>query len=98
MGLCARRSAVRRACAPGWAVRQEQSKPLLDDMQAWLPRERETLSRSAEVLKPMTYMLRRWADFACLLEDGRICLSNNAAERALRGIALGRRNSYDRFQ
>lgn len=74
------------------ALRQEKSKPLLDDMQAWLLRERETLSRSAEVLKPINYMLRRWADFARFLEDGRICLSNNAAERALRGIALGRRN------
>jgi len=67
------------------AVRQEKSKPLLD-------RERETLSRSSEVLKPMNYMLRRWADFARFIDDGRICLSNNAAERALRGIALGRRN------
>ncbi|MGY4497866.1 hypothetical protein ACVWYH_001797 [Bradyrhizobium sp. GM24.11] len=74
------------------AVRQERSKPLLDDMHTWLLRERETLSRSSEVLKPMNYMLRRWADFARFLDDGRICLSNNAAERALRGIALGRRN------
>ena len=74
------------------AVRQEKSKPLLDDMHAWLLRERETLSRSSEVLKPMNYMLRRWDDFARFLDDGRICLSNNAAERALRGIALGRRN------
>jgi transposase len=73
-------------------VRQEKSKPLLDDMHAWLLRERETLSRSAEVLKPINYMLRRWDDFARFLDDGRICLSNNAAERALRGIALGRRN------
>lgn len=74
------------------AVRQEKSKPLLDDMHVWLLRERETLSRSAEVLKPINYMLRRWDDFARFLDDGRICLSNNAAERALRSIALGRRN------
>ena len=74
------------------AVRQEKSKPLLDDMHAWLLLTRETLSRSAEVLKPMNYMLRRWSDFARFLDDGRICLTNNAAERALRGIALGRRN------
>jgi hypothetical protein len=74
------------------AARQERSKPLLDDLHAWLLRERETLSRSSEVLKPMNYMLRRWDDFARFLDDGRICLSNNAAERALRGIALGRRN------
>ena len=74
------------------AVRQEKSKPLLDDMHAWLLRERETLSRSSEVLKPINYMLKRWTDFARFLDDGRICLTNNAAERALRGIALGRRN------
>ena len=40
----------------------------------------------------MTYMLKRWASFTRFLEDGRICLSNNAAERALRGIALGRKS------
>ncbi|WIW50177.1 IS66 family transposase (plasmid) [Bradyrhizobium sp. 62B] len=74
------------------AVRQERSKPLLDDMHAWLLRERESLSRSAEVLKPMNYMLKRWDDFVRFLDDGRICLTNNCAERALRGIALGRRN------
>jgi transposase len=73
-------------------VRQERSKPLLDDMHAWLLRERESLSRSAEVLKPMNYMLKRWDDFVRFLDDGRICLTNNCAERALRGIALGRRN------
>ena len=74
------------------AVRQERSKPLLDDMHDWLLREREGLSRSAEVLKPMNYMLKRWDDFVRFLDDGRICLTNNCAERALRGIALGRRN------
>src|SRR5882757_415578 len=74
------------------AVRQEKSKPLLEDIHAWLLRERETLSRSSEVLKPINYMLRRWDDFARFLDDGRICLTNNGAERALRGIALGRRN------
>jgi len=74
------------------AVRQERSKPLLEDIHAWLLRERETLSRSSEVLKPINYMLRRWNDFARFLDDGRICLTNNCAERALRGIALGRRN------
>jgi transposase len=74
------------------AVRQEKSKPLLEDMHAWLLRERETLSRSSEVLKPINYMLRRWDHFARFLDDGRICLTNNCAERALRGIALGRRN------
>src|SRR5438067_13725594 len=67
---------VAEAFAPGSCVAQE----------------RETLSRSSEVLKPINYMLRRWDDFARFLDDGRICLTNNCAERALRGIALGRRN------
>ena len=53
--------------------------------------ERARLSRHAEVAKAMDYMLKRWAAFARFLDDGRICLSNNAAERALRGIALGRK-------
>jgi hypothetical protein len=74
------------------AVRQQNSKPLLDEMHEWLTAERATLSRSSEVREPIDYMLKRWADFARFLEDGRICLTNNAAERALRGIALGRRN------
>jgi len=79
------------------AVRQEKSKPIFDDMHAWLLRERETLSRSAEVLKPINYMLKRWSDFARFLDDGRICLSNNAAERSLLGIALGRRYAHSRI-
>ncbi|MGY3622318.1 hypothetical protein ACVJGD_008514 [Bradyrhizobium sp. USDA 10063] len=54
--------------------------------------ERATLSRASEVRGPIDYMLKRWTDFARFLDDGRICLTNNAAERALRGIALGRRN------
>lgn len=39
----------------------------------------------------MNYMLGRWADFARFLDDGKICVGNNAAERALRGIAWRRR-------
>jgi Transposase IS66 family len=48
-------------------------------------------TRHAEVAKAMDYMLKRWPAFKRFLDDGRICLSNNAAERALRGIALGRK-------
>jgi alkanesulfonate monooxygenase SsuD/methylene tetrahydromethanopterin reductase-like flavin-dependent oxidoreductase (luciferase family) len=50
------------------------------------------MSRSASVAKPIDYMLRRWERFARFIEDGRICLTNNAAERALRGFALGRKS------
>jgi len=61
-------------------------------MHVWLQQERATLSRSSDLVKAMDYMLKRWEGFAHFLEDGRICLTNNAAERALRGLALGRRN------
>ena len=54
--------------------------------------ERSGLSRHAAVAKAMDYMLKRWNGFARFLDDGRICLTNNAAERALRGIALGRKS------
>jgi transposase len=73
------------------AVRQEVSAPLLAELEAWMRQERARLSRHNDVAQAMDYMLKRWAAFARFLSDGRICLSNNAAERALRGIALGRR-------
>jgi transposase len=72
-------------------VRQEQSAPLLTDLKEWLQTERSRLSRSASVIKPIDYLLRRWDRFAGFVEDGRMCLTNNAAERALRGFALGRK-------
>ena len=48
--------------------------------------------RDNDIAKAMDYMLKRWPAFVRFLDDGRICLSNNAAERALRGIALGRKS------
>jgi transposase len=74
------------------AVRAERSAPVLADLEAWLRGERARLSRHAPVAKAMDYMLKRWPGFTRFLEDGRICLTNNAAERALRGIALGRKS------
>ena len=73
-------------------VRQEQSAPLLALLEAWLGEERSRLSHSASVTKPIDYMLKRWGRFARFIDDGRICLTNNAAERALRGFALGRKS------
>jgi hypothetical protein len=45
-----------------------------------------------DLAKAIDYILKRWAAFTLFLDDGRVCLSNNAAERALRGIALGRKS------
>ena len=74
------------------AVRRELSAPLVADLEDWMRTERARLSRHASVAKAMDYMLRRWDGFTRFLDDGRICLTNNAVERALRGIALGRRS------
>jgi transposase len=74
------------------AVRQEQSATLVADLEAWMHMHRAKLSRGNKVAEAMDYMLKRWTAFARFLEDGRICLTNNAAERALRGIALGRKS------
>ncbi len=74
------------------AVRQQLSAPLVADLEAWMREQRAKLSRANDVAKAMDYLLKRQAAFTRFLDDGRICLSNNAAERALRGIALGRKS------
>jgi transposase len=73
------------------AARRKDIAPLVNEFIDWMTRERAKLSRHNEVAKAMDYMLKRIEAFTRFLDDGRICLSNNAAERALRGIALGRR-------
>jgi len=73
-------------------ARQELSAPLVAELEAWMCLQRAKLSRSNDVAKAMDYILKRWTAFTRFLDDGRICLSNNAAERALRGIALGRKS------
>ena len=74
------------------AVRQTRSKPVVDALEIWLRDERRKLSSKAPVAKAIDYSLKRWRAFTHFLDDGRICLSNNAAERAVRGIAVGRKN------
>jgi len=73
-------------------VRQDRSAPLVASLQTWMRQERARLSRHNDLAKAMDYILKRWDAFTRFLDDGRICLSNNAAERALRGIALGRKS------
>jgi transposase len=72
------------------AVRRATIAPSVTDLETWMRGARGKLSRHAEVAKAMDYMLKRWPAFTRFLADGRICLSNNAAERALRGIAMTR--------
>ena len=72
--------------------REQLVAPLVQDLEDWMRFERAKLSRHNDVARAMDYMLKRWAAFTRFLKDGKICLTNNAAERALRGIALGRKN------
>ena len=71
---------------------QKWSVVLVTALEDWMRAERAKLSRHAEVAKAIDYMLTRWPAFTGFLDDGRICLSNNSAERALRGLALGRKS------
>ena len=72
-------------------ARQERSAPLVDELEALMLKHRPGLSRHDDLARAMDYMLKRWPVFTRFLDDGRVCLTNNAAERALRGIALGRK-------
>jgi transposase len=74
------------------STRQDQSAPLVAELESWMRVQRAKLSRHDPVAKALDYMLTRWPAFTRFLDDGRICLTNNAAERALRGIALGRKS------
>jgi hypothetical protein len=68
-------------------VRQQRIKTIVAELESWMRGERARLSRHTEIAKAIDYMLKRWPSFTRFLGDGRICLTNNAAERALRGIA-----------
>jgi transposase len=74
------------------AVREERARPLVLELEAWLRARHERVSRKSETGKAIAYVFNHWAALTRFLDDGRICLSNNAAERALRGVAVGRRN------
>jgi hypothetical protein len=70
------------------AIRQTEIKPLVAELHLWMRAERERVSAKSAIAKAMDYMLKRWNAFARFLDDARLCLSNNAAERAVRGIAI----------
>lgn len=74
------------------AVRQERSRPLLATMKAWLEQTLPTLSQKSATAKAIRYALGRWEALGRYCDDGRIEIDNNAAERALRCVALGRKN------
>jgi transposase len=74
------------------AARQLQAKPLLDDLERWLHANLATLSRKSDTAAAILYALKPWSALTRYADDGRIEIDNSAAGRALRGVALGRRN------
>ena len=74
------------------ASRQIHIAPLVAELERYLREQYGRLSRKGDLAKAINYMLSRWDSFARFVHDGRICMTNNAAERRVRTIAVGRRN------
>ena len=73
-------------------VRQSRARPLLSELQAWLEKTLASVSRKSEIAAAIRYALARWRALLRYLDDGSIEIDNSAAERALRVVALGRKN------
>lgn len=73
-------------------VRQEYSKPIVEALHAWFKEQLSTLSRKSVTADAIGYAMNQWQALIRYLDDGRIEMDNNAAERALRTVALGRKN------
>ena len=73
-------------------IRTERSRPLLDSLKAWFEVSLSKLSRKSEVTQAIHYAMGRWTQLLRYCGDGLLEIDNNAAERALRAVALGRKN------
>jgi transposase len=73
-------------------LRQQKSKPLLDDLKAWLAAINTKLSQKTDLAAAIRYTLTRWKALTRFVEDGRLEIDNNAAERSIRPLATGRKN------
>jgi transposase len=69
-------------------VRQERSRALVDELERWLREQRAKLSSNSKTGKAIDYSLKRWTALTRFLDDGRLCMSNNGAERELRAVAM----------
>ncbi len=74
------------------AVRQGQSAPLFAELRIWLEKTQARIPGKSELAGAIRYTLTRWQALTLVLRDGRACLDNNAAERAMRPMTLGRKN------
>ncbi|MBS1168240.1 MAG: transposase [Proteobacteria bacterium] len=74
------------------AVRQQKSRPIAEDFRAWCDGTLPQVSGKLDLAKAIRYGLRRWPALTLFLEDGRVAIDNNPAERAIRSISIGRKN------
>jgi transposase len=75
------------------SVRQERTKPLVDELKAWLERQLAAVSRKSTIAEAIRYGLSRWNGLVRFLDDGRIEIDSNVVERCIRPIALHRKNA-----
>lgn len=75
------------------AARQEKSKPVVEDLEPWLRGKLETISQKTKLAEAIRYALSRWAGLTLVLDDGRVEIDNNTVERAIRPLALTRKNA-----
>ncbi|MFL6304904.1 MAG: transposase, partial [Candidatus Sulfotelmatobacter sp.] len=73
-------------------IRQARARPLLDELHRWLNKVLAGLSRKSDTALSIRFALSRWRALSRYIDDGRIEMDNSAAERALRTVALGRKN------
>ncbi|MEL7000844.1 MAG: IS66 family transposase, partial [Pseudomonadota bacterium] len=79
------------------AIRQEKSRPLVQAFRDWLDAQVLCIPTKGDLAKAMQYALNRWPSFKLFLDDGRVAIDNNAAERAIKPVVIGRKNSHDRL-
>lgn len=92
-GLYAIESQIRgQSAGERQVIRQAQALPLLNALHVWLEAQRQRVSRKSGIADAIGYALNHWSALIRYAEDGRVEIDNNAAERALRGVALGRKN------
>jgi len=93
-GPCADDEERRRILELRGKRRRKLSKPIIDDLLLWAGENRGRVLPGSKMGKAINYMLKLWKGLTLFLEDPRIPLDNNAAERALRGVVVGRKNHY----
>lgn len=75
------------------AVRQARSRPIVEDLRAWLGDKRRRMFSGSPTLEPINYVFNQWSGLVAFLDDGRIDIDNNPVERSMRPVALQRKNA-----